>query len=193
MLTTTYILAPVQSDYLEKVQSRLLSLVGPDLLLACYTLVFAKNIFGKVKVIKENVMPHEGANYAWFWIRGFVCNWIMEKNKITVALPMKKMKNAEEYLLVTDLLLDLGFWKRSNLPYYLGPIAFILMLQITLQILLQPIGLGVWVIIITVCIMAIIAFSMVYSIHLRGAPLPSFLAILHREKSPAEQSKPNVL
>ncbi|MHA1917994.1 MAG: hypothetical protein ACTSUV_06775 [Candidatus Ranarchaeia archaeon] len=175
MPSITYIQSPPELDILQRFNTLLSVSTKNDFIINCYTLEFAQNIFGKVKIIKESIEIYEGANHAWFYYHGFVFNWLEHEDKITITLPLENIHNEKEFAIITKILEKLGFWKKSNLPYYLVPIAFIIILQITINIIFQPIGLGSLLISVISLTMVLGTLGLIFSIRERGIPIPSFL------------------
>ncbi len=183
MPTTTYILSPVKEDTLQQIYTLLRASLSNSVLLVCYTLKFAHNVFGKVQILKETPNPHKGANYAWFWVKGLVFNWTREKKEIVVALPVENIQNQSIHIEVTQILESLGFWRRSNLPYYLIPISFAIIAQIALSLWLTPLGLGILVVALLAIFLAVGSLILIFSIRQRGSPIPPFLEVIRERGS----------
>ena len=175
MPSTTYIQSPAEMNVLQQFNTLLSVTTNNDFLINCYTLDFAKNILSKVRVLKETKKIHEGANFAWFYFHGLVFSWMEYEDKITIALPSENVHNEKEFGTIIKILEELGFWRKSNLPYYLVPIAFIIILQITINIIFQPVGLGLLLISIISLTMILGTFGLIYGVKERGIPIPSFL------------------
>jgi hypothetical protein len=107
-----------------------------------------------------------------------VFSWAQDEKEITVNLPTETVQNQTEYLEITQVLEGLGFWKQSNLPYYLIPIVFTVITQIALSLWLTPLGLGFLVVIMLAIFLGVGTLILIFSIRQRDAPIPPFLEIM---------------